>query len=82
MDWDFAAEEDFGLAKSFTNAPLGIISPSLDDEIRQNEYSTDQLAKDAINLDGEQNMRVDGFNFKMAPSNDVSKTRLNQETSA
>jgi len=43
MDWDFAGEEDFGLAKSFSNAPIGMIGPVIENKVHQNEYSAEQL---------------------------------------
>ena len=29
MDWSFTGEEDFGLAKSFSNAPMTMIAPKI-----------------------------------------------------
>ena len=29
MDWDFTAEEDFGFAKSFSNAPVHAFAPGM-----------------------------------------------------
>ena len=68
MDWDFAAEEDFGLASSFSNAPLGMIGPVIENKIHQNQYTEEQLASEAELDEG---IRVDGFNFKLAPGVDV-----------
>ena len=68
MDWDFAAEEDFGLACSFSNAPLGMIGPVIENKIHQNQYTEEQLASEAQLDEG---IRVDGFNFKLAPGVDV-----------
>lgn len=67
MDWDFAGEEDFGLAKSFSNAPIGMIGPVIENKVHQNEYSAEQLGQEATHDEG---IRVDEFNFKMAPGVD------------
>ena len=68
MDWDFAADEDFGLAKSFSKAPIGMISPMIDNQNHQNEYTDTQLVDNVF----ENEIRVDEFNFKLAPGVDVS----------
>ena len=69
IDWDFAGEEDFGLARSFSNAPLGMIQPQYDNKIHQNHYTEKQLGEEATK---DQGIRLDEFNFKMAPGVDVS----------
>ena len=39
IDFDFAGEEDFGLARSFSNAPVGMIQPQMDNKNHQNHYT-------------------------------------------
>ena len=57
-------DEDFGLAKSFSTAPLGMIAPM---QSLSSVEKTDE--KDAIKeLSNE--IRSDGFNFKLHPVND------------
>ena len=73
MDWDFAGEEDFGLASSFSNAPIGMIGPVIENKVHQNEYSQEQLATESQHEEG---IRVDGFNFKLAPGVDVRQFLL------
>ena len=71
MNWDFAGEDDFGLASSFSNAPLGMISPVIDNDNHQNEYTTEQLGKNQL---FESENALGGLNFKMAPGVDVSRS--------
>lgn len=70
LNFDFLADEDFGLAKSFSRAPVCTIAPSIDHSKKQEvdvekEY-TDMLQPEIVS---------EGFCFKLAPGEDV---RLNQ----
>lgn len=69
IDFDFAGEEDFGLARSFSNAPVGMIQPQMDNKNHQNHYTEQQLGEEVH----DQGIRLDEFNFKMAPGVDVSE---------
>jgi len=68
MNFDFTAEEDFGLAKSFTNIPMGVIAPAIHGE---RETTEDDLKKEFQSVT-ENEIKADGFCFKMAPGQDVS----------
>ena len=43
INFDFAGDEDFGLAKSFSKAPLGLIQPCMANENMQREFSNDEI---------------------------------------
>jgi len=58
-------DEDFGLAKSFSTAPLGLISPY---QSLASEEKPD-LDKECQNVMSNE-IRSDGFNFKLHPSED------------
>ena len=61
---DAMDDEDFGLAKSFSTAPFGMIAPM--QSLASAEQSEDKEAiKDLSN-----EIRSDGFNFKLHPVND------------
>ena len=68
IDFDFAGEEDFGLARSFSSAPVGMITPQIDNKNHQNHYTEQQLGENVR----DEGIRLDEFNFKMAPGVDVS----------
>ena len=67
MDFSFTGDEDFGLAKSFSTAPILSIAPL-----------TNFAQRSAVNVEDEytsQNSNqviTDGFCFKLAPVQDVS----------
>jgi hypothetical protein len=62
---DFLADEDFGLAKSFTTAPIGLLAPG-----------TSLKSAEATNVEKEceermaNEIKADGFCFKLHPSED------------
>lgn len=66
MDFAFLDDEDFGLAKSFSTAPLTLIAPNID-----------LAKKEAVDLDSEytstmaNELVTDGFCFKLYPGEDV-----------
>ena len=65
MDWSFTAEEDFGFAKSFSNAPVHAFAPgmakkqftAMDPEAEAEQQRTNEIG-------------TEGFNFKLAPVED------------
>jgi hypothetical protein len=70
LNFDFLADEDFGLAKSFSRAPVCALAPSTNFAKRQEvdverEY-TDMYQSEIVS---------EGFCFKLSPDGDV---RLNQ----
>ena len=67
MDWGFTGDDDFGLAKSFTDAPLHQISPALEGK---SHLAQDPL-KDAEKARSE-TIHPAGFDFQMPPVEDVS----------
>ena len=62
----FMGDEDFGLAKSFTTAPLCMMHPS-------KSLAKEEIAgipgEGAVNMD-ESEIKVDGFCFKLHPTED------------
>jgi hypothetical protein len=73
MDFSFTGDEDFGLAKSFSSAPILSIAPLTNFDQRsahnvESEYS-DANSNQVI---------TDGFCFKFAPGVDVRISILNQ----
>ena len=70
MDFSFFDNEDFGLAKSFSTAPLGAIAPQF------NMKQKEQVDLEREYTDVVDNSYVsDGFCFKLYPGENV---RLNQ----
>ena len=67
LDFSFMDNEDFGLAKSFSTAPICALAPQYafnkKDQIEVEEEATHALENELIS---------DGFCFKMAPCQDVS----------
>ena len=63
FDFDFTGDEDFGLAKSFTSAPIHQIAPLKN----FNNLSEDAVEREAENVS---EIRADGFCFKLAPTED------------
>ena len=43
INFDFAGEEDFGLASSFSKAPLGLIQPCMKNENMQREFNEEEI---------------------------------------
>ena len=62
---DFLGDEDFGLAKCFTTAPIGLMAPG-----------TSLASAEATNVEKEceermaNEIKADGFCFKLHPSED------------
>src|SRR5690348_12574174 len=71
MDFSFLDNEDFGLAKSFSTAPLGCIAPQVN-----------MKQKEQVDLDKEYTEAVsnscvtDGFCFKLYPGENVSLNQI------
>jgi hypothetical protein len=65
MNFDFASADDFGLAKNFSPAPTMMITPEVKHEEFTN-YETDSQFQM-----GDDEIRSDGFCFKMAPVENV-----------
>ncbi len=67
MDFTFTSDEDFGLAKSFSTAPILSIAPQTNFQQRENvdveKELSEQMSTQVI---------TDGFCFKLAPGEDVS----------
>jgi len=59
MDWSFTDGEDFGFAKSFSNAPACMITPDF-----KHEEFTNHDKPELFNME-KNNIEVEGFNFKM-----------------
>jgi hypothetical protein len=72
MDFDtsFMDTEDFGLAKSFTTAPIALMMPSINPVAKEAPDAEKQIEQDANSFVS------DGFCFKMAPGQDVSQIFL------
>jgi len=66
-DFGFANDEDFGLAKSFTNAPMHQIHPLVN---FKNDGTAELLADEPIATSEPNEIRADGFCFKLAPCED------------
>ena len=65
MDFSFEDNEDFGFAKSFSNAPACMITPDFRHQEFTNDDKPDNLCMD-LNPIGQE-----GFNFKLAPVENV-----------
>lgn len=68
--FNFSDVEDFGMAKCFSKAPLGMITPHFAGEAEMvNHHGPDMNECEQV-LANE--IRSDGFCFKLAPTEDVS----------
>lgn len=67
MDWNFTADEDFGFAKSFSDTPAFAFAPGMN----KKAFTTMEPEREAEAARTEE-IRSDGFNFKLAPVDDVS----------
>jgi hypothetical protein len=65
FDFDFLGDEDFGLAKSFTDKPLHQIAPLANFQ-NTHEDSVERLVDHNVVNE----IRADGFCFKLAPTED------------
>ena len=68
MDCSYLDDEDFGLAKSFTKAPWSIIAPNM--TLKQSEEPDLEKPMENLTLN---EIRSDGFCFKMHPSEDQAQ---------
>jgi hypothetical protein len=68
FDFDFSCldDEDFGLAKSFTTAPIGLVAPEVSLASAE-QTDLDKECENALNRDP---VGVEGFNFKLHPVED------------
>ena len=65
MDWSFTADEDFGFAKSFSDAPVHAFAPGMARKVftpMEGEADAEQALSNEI--------RSDSFNLKLAPVDD------------
>ena len=67
MDFAFTAEEDFGLASSFSTAPFLSIAPQTNFVQKENVSVENQYTAELSD-----SVITDGFCFKLAPGEDVS----------
>ena len=69
MEFSCLENEDFGLAKSFTTAPISLIAPS---------FNFKQKEREEIETEGQvdfnRDVISDGLCFKLAPGEDVILT--------
>lgn len=64
LNLDFMSHEDFGLAKSFSSAPVNSISPYTN-FVQKEKVDLDHELSDQVNTTGE--YISEGFCFKLAP---------------
>ena len=62
---DFMGDEDFGLARSFSNQPLCQIAP-----LRNFGNTAQQESEKEVEQNDVSEIRADGFCFKLAPTED------------
>ena len=67
FDFDFVGDEDFGLAKSFTTAPIAQIAPTINAARHEQADIEHEFSKCLSN-----EVVADGICFKLAPGEDVS----------
>ena len=72
MDFSFLDNEDFGLAKSFSTAPILSIAPHLSLKAKENDDVEHVLDREMQH--GE--FISEGFCFKMAPGHEVRLTKF------
>lgn len=70
FNFNFSDIEDFGMAKCFSNAPLGMIAPQYasEDQMAQQDGPDMKECEKAMSNE----IRAEGFCFKLAPTEDVS----------
>lgn len=71
FDFNFSGNEDFGLAKSFSREPIAVIKPG-----RPNAQTTNQDLDSEFTQCMQDEIRAEGFNFRIAPDQDVRNTKL------
>lgn len=69
FDFDFSCmdDEDFGLAKSFTTAPIGLVAPDVSLASAEETDLEKECENDVLNPGP---IGVEGFNFKLHPVED------------
>jgi len=71
LNLDFAFEEDFGLAKSISKAPLGTMCPQSLSNVQlmseNGESEIEKACKEAMEPFG---VKAEGFNFKLGAAQD------------
>lgn len=67
MDFGFMDDEDFGLAKSFTTAPIGLCNPGISLQSAEEPNIEKECENEILNKNP---IEVEGFNFKMHPVDD------------
>jgi hypothetical protein len=70
LDFNFSDIEDFGMAKCFSKAPVGMIAPQFASEETMVNHQGPDMNECENMLANE--IRSDGFCFKLAPTEDVS----------
>lgn len=70
LHFNFSDIENFGMAKCFSNAPMGMIGPHFATEEEMVDPSGTDMKECEKAMANE--IRSDGFCFKLAPSEDVS----------
>ena len=70
LSFNFSDVEDFGMAKCFSSAPLGMIAPHFAAEEEMVSHRGPDMNECEKALGNE--IRSDGFCFKLAPTEDVS----------
>ena len=71
MDFSFLDSDDFGLAKSFSTAPILTLDPKANFAQKQRANLDQELQE--VHSDA---FTSDGFCFKMAPGQDVRLTKF------
>ena len=66
FDFDFSCmdDEDFGLAKSFTTAPVGLVAPEVSLASAEQTNLDKECESEVLN---QEPIGVEGFNFKLHP---------------
>jgi hypothetical protein len=70
LNFNFNDIEDFGMAKCFSSAPLGMIGPHFAAEGEMAPHDGPDMKEGEQFLNNE--IKAEGFCFKLAPSEDVS----------
>lgn len=79
MDYSCMDSEDFGLASSFTTAPIGIISPEINLQSAEVPNTDKEWEQQVLN---NSEIRSDGFCFKLHPSEDQVQFQRDLKTMA
>ena len=79
LDFDGMDHEDFGLAKHFTNAPIGIGHPAIDLAQAEQPNPEKECEQEVIN---QCEIKADGFCFKLHPTEDQVQFQRDLKTLA